>query len=184
MSSISRAIPKASSAEAAARSTDAKYVTPASLAGLPETAYLEFRDEKAAGTNAPDSTTGSWLTRVINTEHSDVGGHGSLAANQITLAAGTYECQISVPAYAVGRHQARLQNITDATTTMVGRSAVNASTATVTTESVITGRFTIAAQKTFEVQHRVASAQTNGLGLAANFGHTETYTVARFWKVA
>lgn len=184
MSSISRAIPKASAAEAAARTNDAKFVTAASLAGLPDTAYLEFRDEKAAGTGAPDSTTGSWVTRVLNTEHADAGGHGTLSANKITLAAGTYECQISVPAYAVGRHQARLQNITDGTTTMVGRSSINSSTATVTTESTITGRFTIAAQKTFEVQQRLASAQTNGLGAAANFGQTEIYTVARFWKVA
>jgi len=29
-----------------------------------------------------------------------------------------------------------------------------------------------------------ASKATDGFGLAANFGETEIYTVARFWKVA
>lgn len=145
--------------------------------------YVEVRDEKTAGTHAGDAVAGSWATRTLNTEHADTGNHASLAANQITLAAGTYECYIRVPAYAVGRHQARLRNKTDAVTTLVGASAVTVSTATDQADSIITGRFTIAASKAFEVQQQVASNQTNGLGTASNFGETEVYTVARFWKV-
>lgn len=145
--------------------------------------YVEVRDEKTAGTHAGDAVAGSWATRTLNTEHADTGNHASLAADQITLAAGTYECYIRVPAYAVGRHQARLRNKTDAVTTLVGASAVTVSSATDQADSIITGRFTIAASKAFEVQQQVASNQANGLGTASNFGETEVYTVARFWKV-
>lgn len=162
------------------------YVDPTLAAAIAaaKVAYLEYRDEKAAGTSAGNATSGSWFTRTLNTEHADAGGHGTLSANQVQLAAGTYEVHIRVPGYAVGRHQARLRNITDGSTTLAGSAAVTVSTATDQSDTVITGRFTIASAKTFEVQQQVASSQTNGLGVASNFGETEVYTVARFWKVA
>lgn len=82
-------------------------------------------------------------------------------------------------------HQARLYNITDSTTTLVGQSSYTGTGNTNTSHSQITGRFTIAAQKVFEVQHRVGTTRnTDGFGIAANFGEVEVYTVARFWKVA
>lgn len=161
-------------------------ITAAYLAAISAAqAYLEFRDEKASNTDGGTFTSGAWRTRTLNTEAVDTNNHGSLSSNQITLAAGTYVCEIRVPAYAVGRHQARLRNMTDTATTLVGSSASTSSTATVTTDSIITGRFTIADSKTFEVQHQCASTQaTVGFGLASNWGEIEIYTVARFWKVA
>lgn len=147
--------------------------------------YLEYRDEKAAGTDGGGFTSGAWQTRTLNTEKFDTGNHGSLAANQITLAAGTYEADISCPAGVVADHQARLYNITDAATTLVGTSEYTGTGNTTYTRSRVTGRFTIAGSKVFEVQHRCTTTKaTDGFGNAANFGETEIYTVARFWKVA
>jgi hypothetical protein len=146
--------------------------------------YIEIRDEKAAGTDGGGFTSAAWQTRTLNTEHSDAGGHASLASNQITLAAGTYLAEIACPAIAVNAHQARLYNITDSATTLVGTSSYCGNGSTQATVSTITGRFTIAASKVFEVQHRCETTKaTNGYGDANNFGEVEVYTVARFWKV-
>lgn len=147
--------------------------------------YIEIRDEKAAGTDAGGFTSGSWQTRDLNTEHTDAGGHASVAANQITLAAGTYECDIMAPAGVVNNHQAKLYNVTDAADTLIGTSAYTGSGDTTYTSSRITGRFTIATQKVFEVRHQCQTTKaTDGFGNACNFGVAEVYTVARFWKVA
>lgn len=147
--------------------------------------YLEYRDEKAAGTNGGTATSGSFQTRTINTEAADTGNYGSLSSNQITLAAGTYEAEIHVPgSNGINQFVAKLRNTTDSADTLIGTVAM-AGGGNIADKSIITGRFTIAAQKTFEVQMRVTTTAANvGWGTACNLGVTEVYTIARFWKVA
>ncbi len=151
-------------------------------AGL--TGYILLRDEKAVGTDGGTFTAGAWQTREINTKVVDVGGYATLSANQITLPAGTYRCRIQCPAYAVNKHQARLYNVTNAAVLLLGSSQRNPSAGNHTVPSVIIGRFTLAAAKVLEVQHRCETTlATNGLGIAAGFD-TEVYTIAEFWKEA
>lgn len=146
--------------------------------------YLEYRDEKASGTAGGTFTSGAWQTRTLTAEVHDTGGHGSLASNQITLAAGTYECEIGAIGYACGNHQVRLRNITDGASTLVGFSQNSNNGSTVISVGTCRGRFTIAASKVFEIQHRCSvTVATNGFGLANSFGENEVYTVARLWKV-
>lgn len=148
--------------------------------------YVLVRDEKTQNTAGGTFTSGAWQTRTLNTEVSDPDGICSLSSNQVTLSAGTYECFISCPAFGVERHQARLQNVTDATTVIVGTSAYCTSNGTATGQSasIVVGRFTIGASKALEVQHRCQSTlATTGFGTEGNFG-TEVYTVAEFRKVA
>lgn len=145
--------------------------------------YIHINDEKAQGTEGGDTAGTTWETRDLNQEKSDVGGHASLASNQITLAAGTYECKISVPSANSGGHQARLYNITDTAVTLLGTSERTADPQ-VTTHSIIAGRFTIAASKVLEVQHYTTSARAgSGQGRAVN-ATTEIYTVVELKKVA
>lgn len=146
--------------------------------------YLEYRDEKAANTAGGTATSGSFQTRTLNVEAADAGGHGTLAANQVTLAAGTYECFALVPgAGGVNQFQAKLRNVTDSTDTLIGTSAV-AGGGNIMAHSFLSGRFTIAGAKAFEVQMRVnTTIATNGWGFPANLGVTEVYTVLRCWKV-
>lgn len=153
------------------------------VAGAPVD-YVEIREELAAGTDAGTFTAGAWQTRVLNTEASDAGGLAALSSNQITLAAGTYECDISCPAGVCAAHQAKLYNVTDAADVLIGTSEYTDTGNTTYTRSRITGRFTIAASKALEVRHRCGTTKaTDGFGRAANFGVTEVYAVARFWKV-
>ena len=142
------------------------------------------RDEKTSGTNGGTFTSGAWRTRDLNTIVSDAGSHASLATNQITLDAGVYEYEIEAPAFRCNSHQARLYNITDAAVVSVGSVAYADSGADGSSNlAKVSGRFTIAASKAFEVQHQCSTtAADTGFGQPASFG-TEVYTVARFWKV-
>ncbi len=146
--------------------------------------YLQYRDEQAQNTAGGTFTTGAWRTRVLNTEVSDVGGHGSLASNQITLAAGTYLIDATAPAFNTQRHQLRLQNVTDATTILIGQSDwAFEGVSGVQTAAQLRGIFTVAASKALELQHQSQRTQaTNGFGEAANFT-TEVYAVVELWKI-
>jgi hypothetical protein len=143
---------------------------------------LIIRDEKTTNTAGGTFTSGAWQTRTLNTVHSKTGIFAAmadasiLATNQITLPAGTYRVLIFCPAQNVNAHKARLQNITDGTRTLIGMSAHAGATGGVGTSAVISGRFTITAQKVFEVQHQATTTRaTDGFGLASNFD-TEIYT--------
>lgn len=145
-------------------------------------AIIILQDQKAQNTAGGTFTSGAWQTRVINTEVADTGGNCTIAANQITLLAGTYRFAIKCNAHGVSLHQARLQNITDTTTPQLGTSNICGAGSDESSVSFIEGRMTIAASKVFEIQHQCSSTQaTNGFGVAANFT-TEVYTTAMFWK--
>lgn len=149
--------------------------------------YLDYRDVKAQGTNGGASNDAGWLTRDLNTETADTSSIGTLSANQITLPAGTYDCDISVPAFASLGHTARLYNVTASAVLVTGTTeGVEISADEVMTRSRVAGRFTLSATSAIRVEYRVKRAQaSNGLGRAANItGESEVYTVARFWKVA
>lgn len=144
--------------------------------------YILVSDQKTQNTNGGTFTSGAWRTRDINTEDADTGNNCSVSSNQITLAAGTYQIRASCPAFACGLHQTRLQNITDSTTILTGTGEYCSTTSGGGSRSFLTGRFTLAAQKTLEIQHLCQTTRaTNGLGVANNFT-TEVYTIAEFWK--
>lgn len=150
------------------------------LTSLIKQNYVLVRDEKASGTDGGTFTSGAWQTRDINTEETDTDNLATVSSNQIILQPGTYRCDIIAPAVEVLEHKLRLQNITDATTELIGTSAHSEKSAS----SILRGLFTIAVAKTLEVQHQAVSTKaTIGFGRAAAFGVVEVYTVAEFQKL-
>lgn len=145
---------------------------------------FHVRDEKAAGTAAGSFNSGSWVTRVLNTVvTNDISG-SSLSSNQITLPSGTYDLEGNAPAGIVNRNQLRFQNITDSTTTLIGQSALFTVADNGRGPAFISGRFTIADTKTFELQHQCQTTRaTDGLGIEANLGLTEIYADLKIRKV-
>lgn len=140
-------------------------------------ALIIVRDEKASGTAGGGFTSGAWQVRDLNTEVVDTGSNCSLATNQMTLAAGTYRIRAQVPAYAVGVHQAKLYNATDASDIILGSNDFASVGSTGAGYSLIEGRFTLGASKALEIRHRCTSTKaTDGYGLASSWG-TEVYTV-------
>ncbi len=141
-------------------------------------------DEKAANTAGGTCTSGSWQTRDLNTLIVNDDTIASVSGNQVTLPAGTYECWISAPAYAVNGHMIRLEDITGTATIETGTSQQAGTTVNASSRSFVLGKFTLGVSSALEVQHRCATTKaTTGFGVANNFGVVETYTIAMFRKV-
>jgi hypothetical protein len=150
-----------------------------------DTQLLHVRDEKTANTSGGTFTSGSFQTRTLNTSVTNEISGASLSSNQITLPTGTYYIDAAAPAHQVNQHKAILKNITDSSNTLIGTSEFTAPGAAYTTSSFVTGRFTIASSKTFELQHRCGTTgTTTGFGYASNFSIIEVYTDVKIWKVA
>ena len=142
--------------------------------------FLHLQDQKTSGTNGGTFTSGAWQTRTLNTEVADTIG-STLSSNQFTLPAGTYYFEAICPTLNTNSSQARLQNITDATTVLLGINNVTGATAGGV--AFVNGLFTIAGTKTFELQHRCSLTRaTDGFGYASGWD-TEVYAEVRIWKV-
>lgn len=147
--------------------------------------YILIRDEKATTTAGGGFTSGSWLTHTLNTESVDTGSHAAIAANQVTLQAGTYRFRGETLGYKVDNHACRLQNITAGTTTAFGKNARSAAAGDDVTASVVEGRFTIASATVLELQSRCTTTRaTDGFGPANSFGGTEVYGSLELWREA
>ena len=146
--------------------------------------YIKVSDQVASGVSPQANQNGAWTTKRINTINHDDGGHASIASDRITLAPGTYIASISSPVSVnCLRHKARLRNIDDGVTVLVGTSeAQHDDYSRETDKSFISGQFTIATPNTFEIQHYKAAG--SGWGTPSSFGEVEVYTVAEFWKIA
>ena len=145
--------------------------------------YAYIRDEKTSGTDAGSFTNGAWRTRTLNTKVYDVDSIATLSANQVTLIAGVYHFVGRFPSLGTGRTQARLQNITDATTIALGSNCYTLSTPSGAIIHIC-GRFTIAGSKALELQMRSELTQANtwAQGAATSWG-TEVYAEIEFWKI-
>ena len=146
--------------------------------------YAIICDEKAHNADGGTFTLGAFRTRDLNTEIADPDGIVSISSNQFTLGAGNYLIEASAPAYAVNRHIARLQNITDSTTVQYGQAQYTDAANFVYNSSVVVARVSITASKTFEIQHRSQSTQSsNGFGVqTAMSGVDSIYTIVKIYK--
>lgn len=145
--------------------------------------YVKVSDVKAADADGGTFTKDAWQTRVLNTEDNDDGSLCSLSSNQITLAAGTYRCFITAPAFGVGNHQARLYNVTGDALLVLGGMEFSSNVAYAATRSIVCGQFTVASGQALEVQHYCESTRnTTGFSSAAAWGNG-VFTVAEFWKL-
>lgn len=149
--------------------------------------FLHIEDQKPSGTDGGDFTSGAWRTRDLNTVVTNEIDGASLASNQVTLPAGTYEIESKAPGWRVNRHILRLQNVSDAVTVLCSQNAfVNISAGTLSLAH-LKGRFTITSEKTFELQHRCKMTNnSNGMGINIGGSWTvdhETYTQVWIKKV-
>ena len=137
--------------------------------------YAHFQDTVAGAL-----ASGVPVTRSLAQVTNNITGV-SIAANQITLPAGTYRVVGCGSANSTFRHQATLYNINDSVVALHGISAYADEGDPTVTTSRFTGQFTIAGTKVFEMQHQ---AQSSGfLGLSAAFG-SDVYGDLEIWKIA
>lgn len=154
---------------------------PTGAQGLSNSA--NWQHQETANTDGGTATSGSYEKRPLNTElYNNISG-ASISSSVVTLPAGTYILDGYAAFYATGRSRLRWQNTSDSTTTLV---SVNIDVAGITGEvATISGIFTIAAQKNFELQSRVQTTVSgNGFGDAAfGFSTTECYASITVTKI-
>lgn len=145
--------------------------------------YAKLLDKKAQGTYAGSFVLGAYRTRELNTiEKNEDSIVVSLSSNQFTLKKGTYDIQAYAPGAYVHTHKARLYNITDSAETLVGSTAYHFNYS-INGYSIVQGRFSIAVQKTFELQHETGVTRADyGMGYSQNHLE-ETYAIVNLWKV-
>ena len=137
-------------------------------------AILHVQNQQTAGTQGGTSTSLTLHTRVLNTVvYNGITG-ASLAANQITLPAGTYYVNAQASGHSSRRNRIQLYNVTDAGIELLGVSQY----ALIDGNSpFLRGEITIAAEKDFELRHYIENGfATAGLGYSHLIGRTEVYS--------
>lgn len=124
--------------------------------------------EEAAGAGG-GSTASTWVTRNLTTAASNSITGASLASNEITLPAGTYEIIGSAPAFGAQANKVRLYDVTGAASVVEGETVWGNNT-TMERRVGIRGRFTLAVQSNVRIEmYSSASVATNGFGVDAGF---------------
>jgi hypothetical protein len=144
-------------------------------------AYLSH--EVASGSSGGTATAGAYATRTLNTKV-DPDAFVTLAANQFTLAAGSYWFDAAAAVYfPAARQKSKIRNITDGADALIGAAVFDLSG--ITTYSFVKGLVTIAGAKVFELQTRMqASHDANDFGIPMSYGDVEVYAQVLISRVA
>lgn len=150
---------------------------------LVQTAYV--KDVKAATTDGGTFTSGAWRTRDLTTLENPFNVTWiSLAANQFTLQAGTYEIDGEAPARAVDSHKTKIRNITASTDDIIGAEANTGSAVAAENRSRVMGILTVTGPTVFELQHQCTTTKaTNGFGSNGGFSVSEVYSMVKITKI-
>ena len=144
-----------------------------------------FNETQASNTNGGSSVATTFTKRTLNTTLVNNITGCSIASSVITLPAGSYIVRASAPSFEGYLFKIRLQNTTDSTTAVLGTSEYNQSSSS-QSNGIVSGYFTIAGNKNFELQHYVSVARANvGFGNPTAIASvSEVYSTIQIDKVA
>jgi hypothetical protein len=165
------------------------FLTTYGISGGGAKPYLEYAWVCAPNTAKQTINAETWTTLTLNTEVADTGGHGSIASNQITLAAGTYyfEAQANHDSYGCKSVYFTLYNVSDSA--KISACELNSSTGTYSSAvNTISGQFTIASSKTLDLRVLADGGTYIGLPYDATWASSTAgdsqRTTIRLWKIA
>ena len=143
---------------------------------------VHIRDQQTAASNPQSLTAATWNIRTLNTVVNNAVTGASLASNQVTLPAGNFFIEASVPGFACALHKAKLYNLTSAADQIIGTAAFASSTTPYGfSQSLIRGKVVITVPSTFEIRHYVTTTSAS-VALAVGTG-VEVYSEVWFWKI-
>lgn len=148
-------------------------------------------DMKLTGTGGGAGTNSAWTKRdITNLVYTNLTG-ASLSSNEITLPAGTYYADITVPFMIVGEVATRLAKVSDSSVLLNGTSEYLGTSNTdsdIGQQSVIRGTFVLPASTAVKIEyyktnnHNTVAAES--LGQPGTYTGPAMYTTAYFVKVA
>ena len=150
------------------------------------TAYAILREEQTSGTagQSPTPTSGSWHTRVINTEV-DPSSIVSISSNEFTLAAGNYLVQWKAAGGGLNRSKTRIYDVTN-TTDLAGAYGTSGYDGTHGMHFWAFGnaRLTPASSTAYRIEHKITGNESyDHFGSATSLG-TEVYLECLIFKEA
>ncbi len=131
------------------------------------------------------SSATSWTARVLNTTVANSITGASLASDQITLPAGTYDINafLTVTSTSGIGHKFRLYNVTDASSVLTSSTSRGAQP--VDRMVPLIGQFTISGTKVFEIQGIASAVQAVAWGGTAGIsGEDNVYANVMITKLA
>lgn len=144
--------------------------------------YVLVGDFKSSTTVSGTYNQGAWRTFDLTSEQSDPSNIASIASNQVTLPAGTYEVCAQAVNSKADECQMRIWNATDSSLLVLGQNnhACGDAGETQGPGMFVRGRFEITASKAIEVQTRCT---TNMQGNQVGTGEDEVYMLAEFRRI-
>lgn len=140
-------------------------------------------DQKTSGTDGGTCTSGSWMTRDLNTVTTTTISGASLSSNQITLPSGSYFVQWSAPATNTNGHQTLFTSTPTAVIVSTGTTEQSAGASLIQTRSTGSAMFSLSGDQAFELRHRCETTNaSDGFGLGQGFT-TEVYSRVEIWKL-
>jgi hypothetical protein len=157
--------------------------------------YLEYGWVCAPNTAGQLIAGNTITTLTIDTEIADTGNFGSIASNQITLAAGTYYFEGITPIGMSGGAQTTPLVIfglyNNSSSSWVSRIQLNGHALHVsTTSTTLKGQFTITSTNSFSLQAAASAAANVGssywamTSLALSTANADQRTTIKLWKLA
>tara|TARA_B100000902_G_scaffold308726_1_gene297959 strand:- start:5911 stop:7161 length:1251 start_codon:yes stop_codon:yes gene_type:complete len=146
------------------------------------TAYAVLYYAVNSGTHGGSSST-SWATRPLNTEHADPSSIVSISSNQFTLAAGNYLIRASACSYDCQSVRLRIYDVTNSTSRIVGANGYGETYASENTWNSVVGRVTPSGTTAYKLQQITDQARgTWGHGFAQSLGGDEIYVMIEIFK--
>jgi len=143
-----------------------------------------IEDQKPQGCPGGHATSGSWLTRDLNTLVYNYNSLASLNNNIFTLPAGTYCIDWSAPACEVDRHKTRLYNHTTSEMIAYGTAEYTTAGYRISNRSHGIAIVTISTTTSFTIQYICSTSRIDvGLGEQTGTG-IEIYTRVCIKKIA
>lgn len=149
-----------------------------------EVPYIYCNDQQANTVNGGAAAIGI-QTRVMQNKVQDTHNLGTLAANVLTIPAGTWYCRAAGPVFGINRTRLQIWNTTTAANLILGPSEYTDAANLVAITTRLAGIFTISASNGISVRQWCQAARAaNGLGVASSSGlGVEIYTELELWKL-
>lgn len=137
---------------------------------------MHIQHELVNGSQGGTTVTTTWNVRPLNTVQVNQITGASLASNQITLAAGTYDIEAWGYIFEANHTKMRLRDTTGSATLLVGMNNFASGPDNVNINCHLRGRFTISIESVLELQHWTdVGVATVGFGIATGDTEVEVY---------
>lgn len=142
-------------------------------------------DRKGATEGGQALTASTWVRRDLNTVVLNTISGASLANDEVTLPAGTYDVQAFVPSIVVNTSVTRLYDVTNSAILLQGSVANSHSSFYTSVTSVIMGRFSLSGTAQVGIDHYVQTSAAGGGGpIGIGAGNYSVFTRMQITKVA